>query len=151
MNINSGLGNNKRHNTIGVAVNIIIAVLTVGFVYFLIQGSFAKPSYSFSGNNLTISGQYGVKINLSGAVVAHELTQVPTTETRTNGAAIGKIEKGYFKISGSKVYLNVMDENAPNYILITDKNGSKYYINCASTEETNNLYKEIAERIRSAK
>jgi hypothetical protein len=71
-------------------------------------------------------------------------------EEHTNGAAIGYIEKGYFIMSGSKVYLNVMDEYASNYILITDRNGSKYYINCSSPEETTNLYNEILAQKGSA-
>lgn len=143
--MNIAIGNDKTPNKkVSIIVGGIISVVVLGFLIFFIIGSYSKPSYTFSGNNLTISGQYGVTINLSGATVTHELTPVPTTETKTNGAAIGTIEKGYFKISGSEVYLNVMDENASSYILIISKSGSKYYINCASSEETNNLYNEIS-------
>lgn len=150
MNIAFG-NNNVSNKRVGTIAGAIISVLVLGFVFFLIYGSYAKPSYTFSGNHLTISGQYGVTINLSEASAVHELSQVPATERKTNGAAIGKVEKGYFRISGSDVYLNVMDENASNYILITDKGGAKYYINCASSDETNNLYNKISEKKDSAK
>lgn len=146
MNINGRLSNRKI-----LAGIVVILVIIFGFLFFLINGSYAKPSYSFSGNNLTISGQYGVKINLSGATVIHELSQVPATPIHTNGAAIGRIEKGYFKLDNLDVYLNVMDENTFNYILITDRIGSKYYINCTSSEETNNLYNEISEHNKFTK
>lgn len=143
MESNNQLGNKK----VGLRsiIGIFIFVVTLVVVIFLIQGSLAKPSYSFANNNFTISGQYGVTINLSGATVNHELSQVPTTEMKTNGSGIGKVEKGYFKISGSEVYCNVMDKDASGYILITDKQGSKYYINCASSEETTDLYNKIVQ------
>jgi hypothetical protein len=142
MESNNRLGNKK----VGLRsiISIFIFVVALAVVIFLIQGSLAKSSYSFANNNLTISGQFGVTINLSGATANHELSKVPTTETKTNGSAIGKIEKGNFKINGSEVYLNVMDKDASGYILITDKQGSKYYINCASSDETTKLYNDIA-------
>jgi hypothetical protein len=138
-------------SVVGVVVVVIIVVVTLGFVYFLIQGSFAKPTYSFSNNSLIITGQYGVEIDLSETTLIHQLSLLPPTEAKTNGAAIGEIKRGYFKINGSKVYLNIMDKSASNYILITDKDGSKYYINCASPEETNNLYNEISKNMDSTK
>ncbi len=145
-------GHNKvQRKTAGAVVGVAILVITLGFVFFLIRGSYAKPSYSFSNNTLTITGQFGAQIDLLGATVTHEHNQVPATEVRTNGAAIGNIEKGYFKIGSSGVYMNVMDKTAPDSILITDKNGSKYYINCASSEETDNLYKEISKQNYAAK
>ena len=153
MSISSRQGNKKvqRITVVVAVVGAAILVITFGFVYFLIQGSYAKPTYSFSSNKLIISGQYGVKINLSGATVTHVLSRVPATPIHTNGAAIGNIEKGYFKLESLDVYLNVMDENALNYILITDSNGSEYYINCASPVETNNLYNEISKNNYSTK
>lgn len=146
MSISSRLGNKKVQikTFVGIVSVAVILVITFGFMYFLIQGSYAKPTYSFLSNKLIISGQYGVKINLSGATVTHELSRVPATPIHTNGAAIGNIEKGYFKLGSLEVYLNVMDKNASNYILITDSSGSEYYINCASPVETNNLFDEIS-------
>ncbi len=153
MSISSRLGNKKvqRNTFIGIVSGVVILVITFGLMYFLIQGSYAKPTYSFSSNKLIISGQYGVKINLSGATVTHELSLVPATPIHTNGAAIGNIEKGYFKLGNLKVYLNIMDQNASNYILITDSNGSEYYINCASPVETNKLFDEISKNNGSTK
>lgn len=141
------LGNSKfQSKTVGIVAGLVIVVVVAGFMCFSIMGSYSKPSYSVSNNSLTIQGQYGVKIDLSGAAVAHILSQVPATETKTNGAAIGNIKKGYFKISGTEVYLNVMDENESDYILITGRDGSKYFINCSTSEETNNLYNEISNK-----
>jgi hypothetical protein len=142
MNLNGRINNRKILVILAIIATILLSIF--GLLFFLIHGSNAKPTYSFSGNNLTISGQYGVKINLSGATVTHELSQVPATPIHTNGAAIGNIEKGYFKLGSLSVYKNVMDKNASDYILITDNKSSEYYINCASLVETNNLFNEIS-------
>jgi len=117
--------------------------MTGGFVIWLISGSKATPSYTFTENVLNVSGQFGTDINLGGASVSRETTRLPEPETRTNGAAISNILKGQFKLNGEKVYLNIMDKTAASYILITANDGSKSYINCATAEETSALYQEI--------
>ncbi len=134
----------------GFIIGAIITIVTLSFAGILILRSFAKPTYTFSGNELTVSGQYQVTIDLSGANISHELSRIPSPETRTNGAAIGGIQKGYFRLDGLKVYLNIMDNTAENYILIIDRNNGRYYINCKTPEETNALYEEIASRVISA-
>lgn len=132
----------NRDNIVGL-IGIIIMVAAAAFVFFLFRGSKTEPAYTFSDHTLTISGQYGVSVDLEGADVTLEPSQMPAMEARTNGAAIGEIEKGYFRIGDSKVYLNVMNKSSLGYILITDKNGSQFYIVCATAEETSALYEEI--------
>lgn len=127
--------------TILIAVNL---VMTAIFVVWLLQGSKAKPEYTFTDQVLKISGQFGAKIDLGGAVAVQENTPFPDPVTRTGGAEIGKILKGHFKINGVRVYLSIMDKTASRYILITADDGNQYYINCTTAEETAALYQEIS-------
>ena len=64
MSIISRLGKIKvrRTNVVDIVFGVIILVITFGNV-FLIQGSYAKPTYSLLSNKLIISGQYGVEMN----------------------------------------------------------------------------------------
>ncbi|HOP12093.1 MAG TPA: hypothetical protein PK629_11455 [Oscillospiraceae bacterium] len=133
----------KKANIIITILTVVILLMTAVFVIWLLQGSKAKPSYTFEGSIMTISGQFGKDIDLSGAAVTQETTQLPAIETRTNGAAIGNILKGQFKMNGQSVYLNVMDKTASGYILITAADGSLYYINCETPIETAALYQEV--------
>lgn len=133
----------KKTNVIVAILTIIILIMTAVFVVWLLSGSKAKPEYTFTENVLNISGQFGADISLSGAGVAQETTTLPEPETRTNGAAIGNILKGHFKLNGESVYLNIMDKTASSYILITANDGAKYYINCETIAETSALYQEI--------
>lgn len=127
---------------IGVLVGFIL-ILTTVFMLYLIDESKVTPDYSFSDHIMTVSGMFGTDIDLSDASVMQEFNQVPATETRTNGAAIGNILKGTFMMNGEKVYLNVMDKTASCYILIVDKDGANYYLNCLTVIETDDLYQEI--------
>jgi len=127
---------------IGVLVGFIL-ILTAVFMLYLIDESKATPDYTFSGNTLTISGMFGTDIDLTDATVTHELTVIPDPGTRTNGAAVGNILKGSFKMDGEKVYLNIMDKTAASYILITDSDGAQYYVNCKTIADTAALYQEI--------
>lgn len=133
----------KKTNIIVTILVVIVLAMTAVFVITLLAGSKAKPSYTFEGSVMNISGQFGTDIDLSGALVTQGLTPFPEPETRTNGAAISNILKGQFKMSGKKIYLNIMDKTAASYIFITDKKMAKFYINCATPEETAALYQEI--------
>lgn len=133
----------KTNIIVAILVVVVLAMTAVFVITLLTTGSKAKPEYTFTENVLTISGQFGTDISLSGAGVAQETTLLPEPETRTNGAAIGNIYKGKFKLNGGKVYLNIMDKTIPSYILITANDGSKYYINCTTAEETAALCQEI--------
>ncbi|HWQ58599.1 MAG TPA: hypothetical protein VN540_06225 [Clostridia bacterium] len=107
----------------------------------------SKPTYTVAEHTLTISGQYGVQIDLEGAAVTHEFTRLPEAEMKTDGAAIGTIQKGTFQLNGTKVYLNIMDTNASDYLLIRDGEGYGYYIVCETPEETEALYEEIMDQV----
>lgn len=133
----------KKTNIIVAILVVIVLAMTAGFVIWLLAGSKAKPDFTFTENVLNISGQFRTDISLSGASVTQETTLLPEPETRTNGAAIGNILKGKFKLNGESVYLNIMDKTAASYILITAADGSKYYINCETSAETAALYQEI--------
>jgi len=145
------LNNRSKSDDQGKAlvISAVITIVTLSFVGVLILKSFAKPTYTFSGNELTISGLYHVTIDLTDAAVSHELSRIPTLELRTNGSSIGAIKKGYYRLDGAKVYLNIMDDSAEDYILITDQNGDQYYVNCKTTGETDDLYDEILSQIGS--
>lgn len=146
MKVNKSKGDSQEKAFI---IGAIITIITLSFVGIVILRSFAKPSYTFSGNELTVSGQYHTAIDLTDAEISHELSRIPSLEARTNGSSIGGIKKGYFRLDGAKVYLNIMDATAENYILITDRNSDRYYINCKTPEETNDFYDEIIGQIGS--
>lgn len=133
----------KKTNVIVTILVVVVLAMTAVFVISLLAGSKAKPEYTFTENVLNISGQFGADISLSDVEVRQETTLLPEPESKTNGAGIGNIYKGQFKLNGEKVYLNIMDKTAASYILITANDGSKYYINCATPEETSALYQEI--------
>ncbi len=133
----------KKSNIIVAILTVVLLVMTAGFVIWLMAGSKAKPAYAFEGNVMTISGQFGTDISLSGAGVTQETTRLPEPESKTNGAGIGNIYKGRFKLNGESVYLNIMDKTAASYILITAADGSKYYINCETVIKTSALCQEI--------
>ena len=127
-----------------ITVNLVMSAV---FVIWMLNGSKAKPEYTFTDQFLKISAQFGAKIDLGGAEVVQETIPIPESVTRSSGAEIGKILKGNFKLNGEKVYLNIMDQTASSYILITAADGDKYYINCTTTEETAALYQEILAHI----
>jgi hypothetical protein len=55
-------------------------------------------------------------------------TQLPRLSTRTNGFALGRVKKGYFKTkSGDKVLLYIADADKPCLALRIQNQGWIYY------------------------
>lgn len=132
--------------TIILAISLIVitfAVIAIG-ISLIFRGTRTPPSYTFSNHSLVISGQFGKTIDLSGATVEYKSNGVPVTPIHTNGAGLGKIERGMFSLNGGEVYKNIMDDQSPFYILLTDQNGRQYYLNCGSATQTEELYQDIA-------
>ena len=70
-----------------------------------------------------------------GQVISHEdidsldmMTHLPDLSTRTNGFAIGRVKKGYFKTkSGHKVLLFIADADKPCLAIRVRNQGWIYY------------------------
>lgn len=123
-------------------VVVVIAVIATG-VILLFRSTAAQPTYTLSNQTLMISGQFGSTIDLLDASVEHRSDGVPVTPIHTNGAGLGKTEKGMFSLGGTDVYKNILDNSAKQYVLITDRTGKLFYINCKTSQQTNELYNSI--------
>lgn len=141
--VGAGSAEKRKVYIFAAVFTVVVLTIVITGVILLFRSTAAQPTYTLSDQTLIISGQFGRTIDLSGASVEHRSDGVPVTPIHTNGAGLRKTEKGMFSLGGTDVYKSIMDNSAKQYILITDRVGRQYNINCKTTEQTRELYNSI--------
>jgi hypothetical protein len=118
-----------------------IAVIVCLVAVMLVRDS-KPPVYNLSGGILDIKCSFGVSVP-AAEITGLELTEnAPEIKTKTNGADVGSVLKGEFLLEdGSKARLYVDAQSSPFIRFTWD--GWIFYINAATREETEALYKNI--------
>lgn len=138
---------NKKQKTI---VSILLAFIPIVFTLVIILKSVQEPDIEMDSINKQVEisgGLYGKTIDIDQDTVIQIVEPIEITQ-KTNGAAIGHIKRGYFKLEDdSKVYLNLGDSRQ-DWIAITDDE-NKYYINLKDEDDTLALYEQLLDLFSS--
>lgn len=114
--------------------NVIILVITIIFTTGIIGAAMytgmSKNELSIVGDELQISGSYGVEWNISEITNVELVEQLPKVQMRTNGYSLGDRLKGRFRLDGLGngrlfLYLDkpplIFIEKGDDYIFINSK------------------------------
>ena len=131
-------GIKKKGNKIG----IIILIITLLFVIGVLGYGFKENKLNFDAEKIEITGIYG-EILLSTEIQSITLIdQLPSISYKSDGFALGKIRKGYFKTkTGETVKFMLNSDNNP-YLLITKTDGKKIYFS-AKERSSIELFDEL--------
>ncbi len=134
-------------NKFAIILGSIIVVVVTIVVIVMMNGSSKPAVYEIKGGELVITGSFGVSVPLDD-IASLELTQAaPDIATRTNGAGIGSMYKGEFKLAdGRKARLYIDDEISPFIRFI--QGDTVFYLNSGSPESTQALFEEIQAALR---
>lgn len=123
---------------------IYILVATLIFVVSVLGYGALENEISVSPDAIEIHGNYGEVLTpseIERIALVHEL---PKIRFKSNGFALGKIKKGYFKTEdGERVKLILNSENKP-YLLFVKDDGNKIYY-AAKSESNAKLFEIIKE------
>lgn len=123
----------------------IIGVVIVAVAILMIFSSQATK-VTFLEEGLQVNGMYGDTYDWDFIDDIELIDTLPNIESRTNGSALGKYLKGYFKTTEyGTVKLFVNTKNAPFIFLLC--NGKVTIFNLADAEDTKAAYEEILKRI----
>lgn len=128
-----------KHNVF-IGAGIIVVVASVVFIMIL---KINKPSsFDIKDGDFIIGGSFGVTVPMTG-IADLELSDVPPTiVTRTNGSGVGTIYKGEFTLDGNVKSRLYIDASKPPFIIF-NYNGTVFYINLETPEETQTLYEKL--------
>lgn len=122
---------------------IYVLAGTLVFVIALLALGFKEDPLILENQTAHFKGIYGEDLKQSEIASVELVTQLPKIRLKTNGFALGEINKGYFRTAdGETVKLLLNAKNKP-YIFLTKSNGKKLYF---SAKEKSN--KEIVEEMK---
>lgn len=125
-------------------VGILILIVTLVFVTVLLGYGFKENTLTFDSQSIEFKGLYGETLTVSQISSIELVNQIPRITLKTNGFALGSINKGYFKTeSGETIKLILNSDNKP-YILFTKADGERIYYS-AKSEPNQKLLDEIKE------
>ena len=123
------------------AVSGMLALIAVVVLYFSVI-SFKESELKIDGDQLEITGIYGVTIDRENLTEVRILDQMPHIRSRTNGFNGGVYRKGNFRLDdGSKVKLFV-NTTAKSFLLLKTTRGSIYF--SSKEADLNAEYKRVS-------
>jgi hypothetical protein len=120
----------------------IAITVSVGLIVYL---GYKEPAVEIKSNALKLKGLYGVNILFSEIAEADTIVwrEMPAIALRTNGISLNKVHRGKFRTTqDKKIHLNIYSGISP-VIRIVEQNGSVYYINRKSAEETRQIFNNL--------
>lgn len=131
----------KKRTTV-LTTTLIACVIAMIILYIFIDATNEKEIL-IDGDTLKIPGMFGTEIKLNEVQDVQLLEKIPKILFKINGASIGKISLGVFKVEGvEKAHLMLMDNKTPPFAFIRTKT-HHYYLNSEDKEKTNQTFSRI--------
>lgn len=133
---------NSKGNKLGIYILIAALIFVMGMMYAGIK----EDKLIVHPQAIEFTGSYPETLNQSEIKSIALVKELPHIVRKTNGFAVGKIRKGFFKTDQDEVVKLIINEDKGSYILFTKTNGKKVYF--SSKEESNDsILNEIKENL----
>ena len=124
-------GLNSKSNKIGV----FILAGTLIFVIGILGYGFKENKLTLDAQSIEFRGSYGEVLNQNEIASIELVNQIPHITSKTNGFALGSINKGYFKTENGEIVKLILNSDHKPYILFIKSDGKKIYY--SAKEESN--------------
>ena len=134
----------RRQNWIGI---IITAVAFAVILFFFFKGS--KPAtVEVSEDYITAKGGgYSASIPVQNITSTTMLSRWPDISLRTNGLSTDKVSIGHFRLKGGESCMLFLCDDGGPVLEVRTADGSLYYFNCATEEETLEMIAKVKQQI----
>lgn len=133
----------KVPNTRWIKVGLIVLSLTLLFITGLLAYAFAENKISFDSKSIVFNGSYGETLTISEIRSIELVNQLPDITLKTNGFALGTVNKGYFKTKNGEVVKLILNSDQMPVILFIKTDGKKIYYSAK-----NKLNEEVMDEIQ---
>lgn len=116
-------GLDKKRNKVGV----VILMATLFFVFGLLGYGFKENKLSFDSESISFKGSYGETLTKAQIQSIELVDELPEITLKTNGFALGTINKGYFKTRNGEIVKLILNSDNKPIILFTKTDGKKIY------------------------
>lgn len=146
-----GISVEKKKHKLSVKSSLIGLIIFLGvaiFLFMLINGTKKETEVIIQGNQIAFKGQYGVTDNFEEITDIQLKNDIPAIGMKVNGAGLGEIMKGDFKVEGLGICrLFVHSEKGPFIYMMVD--GKYTIINFKDSAKTMAIYEELKKAIES--
>ncbi len=108
-------------------VAMIVLAFCLGLVLSLLMRGLSESRLLVDEQGIEITGTYGERLEPEAIESVSLSGSLPGIRMKTNGFALGKTYKGYFRTTTGEVVKLVLDSQRPPFLLITRKTGEKIY------------------------
>lgn len=126
----------------GNKVAFFILGLTLVFVVVLLALGFRETKLTVTTDGIEITGMYGEVIAPSSVKSVALTNALPVITMKTNGFAMGAIQKGYFRTGEGETVKLILNTTTPPYLLLIKQSGEKIYFSPGDTS-IGEIYAEI--------
>jgi hypothetical protein len=129
-----------------VAAAVIIAIAVIIAVALMMNRDGKPAEYRIEDERLVISCSFGVSVPLE-EICALEITETaPGIGAKTNGASIGSMHKGEYKLADGSAARLYIDDSIPLFIRFT-QGDTVFYLNSDTVETTQALFDQLREAL----
>ncbi len=150
--IDSSSAKGKQHK-VSIKPLILGLIILLGvaiFLFILIDGTKKETEIIIQGNQIVFKGQYGVTVVLEEISDIQLKNDIPAIGIKVNGAGLGEIMKGEYKVEGlGTCRLFVHSEKGPYIYIMVD--GKYTIINFKDSAKTMAIYEELKKAVDSYK
>ncbi|KAA5549039.1 DUF3784 domain-containing protein [Adhaeribacter rhizoryzae] len=129
------IGFNTRSNKVGIYILIGTLIFVIGLLGFGLK----ENKLNINATAIAFSGSYGETLTPSEIQSIELVNQLPKITFKTNGLALGKVKKGYFKTGTGEIVTLILNADNKPYILVTKSDGEKIYFSAKQTSNTSLL------------
>lgn len=125
---------------------VFILVGTLLFVICLFGFGFKEDKLMVDSKNIAFEGSYGETLDPTEIQSVELVSQLPEITLKTNGFALGTINKGYFKTDRGEIVKLILNSDRKPIILLTKTDGKKIYYSSkdkANEEVVNEMKKTL--------
>lgn len=136
----------KKNTTWPTVVTVITVLILIGageFVLLLFRGTKQPAEVVITSDTVTVTGQYGADYPLSSIRSVRLLESIPAIGTKVNGAGLGDIKKGDYKVEGMGVCRLFLHTDTGPY-LVLDLNDGHVILCFEDAQKTQALYHQLS-------
>jgi len=129
-------------NKWAIVAAIIITIAVIVTVALMMNRDSKPAMYQIEDGQLVITCSFGVSVPLDEIQGLLVTDAAPGIETKINGAGIGSMHKGEYRLTDGSYARLYIDSSVPLFIRFS-QGDTIYYLNAESAEATQALYDEL--------
>lgn len=131
-----------NRNTLAIVLGLGIVLIAGALVFTMMRGTNKETEVSVHNGAITFAGQYDASYSLNDLVDVRLQDSIPEVTYKVNGASIGEVKKGDFKVEGLGTCRLYVHTSSGPYLILQFKTAT-VIVNFKDAQKTQALYQSL--------